>query len=55
MLLREEAPLGVVTAIVGYVRGRRSFTGNAGHAGTTPMDGREDALVAAARVRAAGA
>ena len=48
MLLREDAPLGVVTAIVGYVRGRRSFTGNAGHAGTTPMEGREDALVAAA-------
>ena len=48
VLLREDAPLGVVTAIVGYVRGRRSFTGNAGHAGTTPMDGREDALVAAA-------
>jgi allantoate deiminase len=48
VLLREDAPLGVVTAIVGYVRGRRSFTGHAGHAGTTPMDGREDALVAAA-------
>ena len=47
-LLRADAPLGVVTAIVGYVRGRRSFTGTAGHAGTTPMDGREDALVAAA-------
>ena len=49
VLLREDAPLGIVTAIVGYVRGRRSFTGNAGHAGTTPMDGREDALVAAAQ------
>ena len=48
VLLREDAPLGVVTGIVGYVRGRRSFMGNAGHAGTTPMDGREDALVAAA-------
>jgi len=47
-LLRADAPLGVVTAIVGYVRGRRTFSGTPGHAGTTPMDGREDALVAAA-------
>jgi acetylornithine deacetylase/succinyl-diaminopimelate desuccinylase-like protein len=47
-LLRVDAPLGVVTAIVGYVRGRRTFTGTAGHAGTTPMDVREDALVQAA-------
>jgi acetylornithine deacetylase/succinyl-diaminopimelate desuccinylase-like protein len=48
-LLRADAPLGVVTAIVGYVRGRRTFTGTPGHAGTTPMDVREDALVGAAR------
>ena len=48
MLLRADAPLGVVTSIVGYVRGRKSFQGTAGHAGTTPMEGREDALVAAA-------
>lgn len=47
-LLRADAPLGVVTGIVGYVRGRKTFTGTAGHAGTTPMDAREDALVAAA-------
>ncbi len=47
-LLRADAPLGVVTAIVGYVRGRRTFTGTPGHAGTTPMDVREDALVEAA-------
>jgi acetylornithine deacetylase/succinyl-diaminopimelate desuccinylase-like protein len=47
-LLRADAPLGVVTAIVGYVRGSRTFTGSAGHAGTTPMDVREDALVQAA-------
>jgi acetylornithine deacetylase/succinyl-diaminopimelate desuccinylase-like protein len=47
-LLRADAPLGVVTAIVGYVRGRKTFAGTAGHAGTTPMDVREDALVAAA-------
>jgi len=47
-LLRADAPLGVVTAIVGYVRGTRTFDGTPGHAGTTPMDVREDALVAAA-------
>jgi allantoate deiminase len=47
-LLRADAPLGVVTAIVGYVRGRRTFVGTPGHAGTTPMDVRDDALVAAA-------
>ncbi len=47
-LLNADAPLGVVTSIVGYVHGRRTFTGSAGHAGTTPMDVREDALVAAA-------
>jgi acetylornithine deacetylase/succinyl-diaminopimelate desuccinylase-like protein len=42
------ASLGVVTGIVGYARGELVFDGRAGHAGTTPMDGREDALVAAA-------
>jgi allantoate deiminase len=47
-LLRADAPLGVVTAIVGYVRGRRTFEGTPGHAGTTTMDVREDALVEAA-------
>jgi acetylornithine deacetylase/succinyl-diaminopimelate desuccinylase-like protein len=47
-LLRADVPLGVVTGIVGYVRGYRTFTGTSGHAGTTPMDAREDALVEAA-------
>ena len=42
------APLGIVTGIVGYKRGTKTFEGRAGHAGTTPMEGREDALVAAA-------
>jgi len=42
------APLGVVTGIVGYARGELVCDGRAGHAGTTPMAGREDALVAAA-------
>jgi acetylornithine deacetylase/succinyl-diaminopimelate desuccinylase-like protein len=47
-LLRADTPLGVVTGIVGYLRGGRTFTGSPGHAGTTPMAGREDALVGAA-------
>lgn len=42
------APLAVVTAIVGYRRAERVVEGRAGHAGTTPMDARDDALVAAA-------
>jgi allantoate deiminase len=42
------APLGVVTAIAGQSRFDLAFEGRAGHAGTTPMDQREDALAAAA-------
>ena len=45
---RAGAPLAVVPAIVGYARGELTLTGRAGHAGTTPMDDRDDALVAAA-------
>ncbi len=41
-------PLGVVDAIVGQSRLELRFVGQAGHAGTTPMDLRRDALVAAA-------
>ena len=41
-------PLGVVTSIVGYARAELFLEGSAGHAGTTPMEGRADALVAAA-------
>ena len=47
VLAQADAPLGVVTGIVGYVRGELVFEGDAGHAGTTPMAGRKDALVAA--------
>ena len=57
VLERLDAPLGVVTSIVGSTRREVVFEGAAGHAGTTPMDARDDALVAAAeyvlRVRAA--
>jgi allantoate deiminase len=41
-------PVGVVTAIAGQARYRITFTGEAGHAGTVPMQGRRDALAAAA-------
>jgi acetylornithine deacetylase/succinyl-diaminopimelate desuccinylase-like protein len=47
-LLDADAPVGVVMGIVGYARGELVFEGRAGHAGTTPMAGRRDALVAAA-------
>jgi allantoate deiminase len=42
------APLGVVTRIVGSSLTRVVFEGRAGHAGTTPMSERADALCAAA-------
>ncbi|HEY4413991.1 MAG TPA: Zn-dependent hydrolase [Gaiellaceae bacterium] len=50
VLLRREEPLGVVSAIVGLARGEVVVEGSAGHAGTTPMDGRSDALVDAAEL-----
>ena len=49
-LLREGRALGVVSAIVGLARGEVVLEGAAGHAGTTPMTGRSDALVAAAEL-----
>jgi allantoate deiminase len=48
ILARRGAPLGIVTGIVGMVRGERVFEGEPGHAGTVPMDVRRDALAAAA-------
>jgi acetylornithine deacetylase/succinyl-diaminopimelate desuccinylase-like protein len=48
VLAEADVPLGVVTGIVGYARGELILEGRAGHAGTTPMTGRDDALVAAA-------
>ena len=42
------AHLGVVSGIAGYVRRTLVFEGTAGHAGTTPMATRRDALVQAA-------
>jgi hydantoinase/carbamoylase family amidase len=48
VLARMDAPLGVVTAIAGLSRSSVVFSGTPGHAGTTPMAGRDDALVKAA-------
>ena len=41
-------PVGVVSAINGQSRVGGTFSGKAGHAGTVPMEGRRDALCAAA-------
>jgi N-carbamoyl-L-amino-acid hydrolase len=49
-LERAGAPLGVATGIVGYVRGEVVVEGRSGHAGTTPMEGRDDALCRAAEL-----
>jgi allantoate deiminase len=43
-------PVGVVTAIVGQSRVRLELEGRAGHAGTTPMNARRDALCGAAEL-----
>jgi allantoate deiminase len=47
MLEARNLAVGVVSAIAGQERHRITFTGEAAHAGTTPMDKRRDALVAA--------
>ena len=47
VLERAGAALGVVTGIVGSTRRGVVFEGRAGHAGTSPMDARYDALVTA--------
>jgi N-carbamoyl-L-amino-acid hydrolase len=49
VLERSGEPLGIVTAIAGQARGAVVFEGRADHAGTTPMDVRDDALVRAAK------
>jgi allantoate deiminase len=47
VLEARDLPVGVVSAIAGQERHELTFTGEAAHAGTTPMDKRRDALVAA--------
>ena len=48
MLEASELPVGIVSAIAGQSRFRLTFTGEAGHAGTVPMNLRRDALAAGA-------
>jgi allantoate deiminase len=48
VLERLGEPVGVVTAIAGQSHAEVRFAGEAGHAGTVPMDVRRDALAAAA-------
>ena len=48
-LEREKIDIGIVEGIVGIKQWEVTVTGFANHAGTTPMDQRHDALLAAAR------
>ena len=48
VLEQKNLAVGVVTAIAGQTRARINFIGEAGHAGTVPMNLRRDALCAAA-------
>jgi allantoate deiminase len=50
VLEKLDLPVGVVEAIVGQSRLWVSFHGKAGHAGTLPMEHRQDALAAAAQL-----
>lgn len=45
-----DLPVGIVTAIVGMIHLRVDVVGSAGHAGTTPMSRRVDALAASAEM-----
>jgi allantoate deiminase len=48
VLEKKNLAVGIVSAIAGQTRAKIIFKGRAGHAGTTPMDLRRDALCAAA-------
>jgi N-carbamoyl-L-amino-acid hydrolase len=48
LLDEEQVSIGVVSGIVGFRRYRLVFPGHANHAGTTPMNKRDDALIKAA-------
>jgi allantoate deiminase len=50
ILERLNSPVGVVDAIAGQSRVWAEFRGRSGHAGTLPMEGRLDALAAAAEL-----
>ena len=47
VLEQKNLAVGVVTAIAGQTRAKLKFEGRPGHAGTTPMDMRQDALCGA--------
>ena len=49
VLENENSPLGIVDIVIGQSRLELTFTGQANHAGTTPMPLRQDALVTAAQ------
>jgi N-carbamoyl-L-amino-acid hydrolase len=53
VLERLDLPLGVVLGSFGVVRHRLRFTGAHAHSGASPMEGRRDAFVAAARATVA--
>lgn len=50
ILERTRTQIGIVQGVVGMLRKIITITGQANHAGTTPMNMRQDALVAAAQV-----
>ena len=50
VLCEKELPLGIVTSINAGVRATCQTIGLAGHAGTTPMSMRQDAMLAAAEI-----
>jgi beta-ureidopropionase / N-carbamoyl-L-amino-acid hydrolase len=50
ILEAKKKPIGVVTSIAAPTRFRVIFTGQADHSGTTPMEMRKDALVAASEL-----
>lgn len=45
-----QKPIGIVNGVVGQYRFAVTVTGRPNHAGTTPMDSRKDALIAAAHI-----
>jgi beta-ureidopropionase / N-carbamoyl-L-amino-acid hydrolase len=49
-LAQRGAAYGIVSSLAARMRVRATLVGEADHAGTTPMDGRQDALLAAARL-----
>ncbi len=50
VLEKKDLSVGVVSAIAGQTRGRLTLRGQAGHAGTTPMALRRDALAGASEI-----